>query len=64
MKSLSVGSVVSFIDDVEYKKWNVTSKRGIVLDVRSYGPIESMVTAKFGDCRIYVADRMLQTHIV
>lgn len=42
--------------------WRVNTDLGVVVNIRKFGPIESMVTARFGDKRIHISDSRLEVY--
>jgi hypothetical protein len=59
MFSLKKGDKVKLKNDIDLAIWCVKINEGIVLDARSYGSIETMVTVDFGSRRVHIADTYL-----
>ena len=59
MRTLNKGDKVRLKNDADLAIWHVKVNEGIVLDARSYGSFETMVTADFGSRRVHIADTYL-----
>lgn len=59
MRTLNKGDRVRLKHDVDLAIWRVKDNAGIVLDARSYGSSQTMVTADFGSRRVHIADTYL-----
>ncbi len=49
------GTLVRFKDDSMMRQWFVTEPIGIVKSSRQFGPVESMVTAMFGNKSVHTS---------
>ena len=59
MRTLNKGDKVRLKNDVDLAIWRVKVNEGTVLDTKSYGLFESMVTADFESRRVYISDKYL-----
>ena len=59
MRTLNKGDKVRLKNDVDLAIWGVKVNEGIVLDARSYGAFETMVTADFKSRRVHISDKYL-----
>ncbi len=59
-RDIRVGMKVEFVDPLDYDRWFVSERRGIVIETRQYGPAESMVTVHFSDKRAHISDTQLR----
>lgn len=57
---MKIGAKVQFKNASDVKLWRVTQETGEVLAYRGWGPIEKMVTAKFGDTFVHVSETVLR----
>ena len=57
---MKIGTKVRFKHNSDVKLWRVTQETGEVLAYRGWGPIEKMVTAKFGDIFVHVSETVLR----
>jgi len=60
MNTLKKGDKVRLKNDIDLAIWCIKINEGIVLETRSYGPIETMVTADFGNRRVHIANTHLE----
>ncbi len=59
MHKLKKGDRVSLKHDTDLAIWCVKKNEGIVLDTKSYGLFESMVTVDFESRRVHISDKYL-----
>ena len=58
--NLKKGDKVKLKNDIDLAIWCIKINEGVVLETSSYGPIETMVTAQFGNRRVHVANTHLE----
>jgi len=57
---MKIGAKVQFKSNSDVKLWRLTQETGTVLAYRGWGPIEKMVTARFGDTFVHVSEDALR----
>ena len=57
---MKIGAKVQFKSSSNVKLWRVTQETGTVLEYRGWGPIEKMVTVRFGDTFVHVSEGTLR----
>ena len=60
MYNLKKGDKVRLKNDIDLAIWCVKNNVGIVLETSAYGPIESMITADFGNRRVHITNNGLE----
>jgi hypothetical protein len=59
MHKLKKGDRVRLKQDTDLAIWSIKKNDGIVLDTKSYGLFESMVTVDFAGRRVHISDMYL-----
>ena len=59
MRTLNKGDKVRLKNDVDLAIWRVKVNEGTVLDTKSCGLFESMVTVDFESRRVHISDKYL-----
>lgn len=59
-KIFTPGARVRFVDPLNYERWFIQERAGVVVESRQYGLVEPMVTVRFGGIGVHISGRSLK----